>query len=101
MEDAENISEKSDKISEAVRTYHENLSRMLLDQLEALSTNLESLKAFQKNFRRMDAYMQRKLKEILEECGTQNELLRLLIANSLIDDVSQVLEIEGHASNDD
>lgn len=98
LEDTRNISEKSDKLSEAAWTYYENVSQMILKQSEALSASFEPLKTFLQDFRRMDKDAQNKLKQILTECGNQNELLRLLIANSLINDVSQILDEDKYIS---
>lgn len=92
LENTQDIGEKSDKLAKAVNMYYEGISQMILKQSEAISTSLEPLKILQQNFQRMDKDTRRVLKRVLTECENQNELLRLVIANSLIDDVSKTLD---------
>lgn len=92
LENIQDINEKSDKLTEAVHIYYEGVSQMILKQSEAISTSLEPLKMLLQNFQKMDKDTRRMLKRVLTECENQNELLRLLIANSLIDDVSKTLD---------
>lgn len=94
LQNAENISEKSDKLDEAVHTYYEGISQVLLNQSEALSANLHAMETLQQNIHTMDKGTQRTLAQILTECKDQNELLRLLIANSLVNDISNLLDNE-------
>ena len=92
LERANDISEKSDKISDVVQTYHAELSHMIMKQSETLSNSLNSLNTLRQDSQRMDKNSQRMMKELLAECEAQNQLLRLLIANSLIDDISQITD---------
>ena len=92
LENTQDISEKSDKLTEAARMYYDGISRMVLKQAEVFSAGLESLETFQKNFRKMDKDTQRTLEQVLTECRNQDELLRLLVANSLVGDVSKLLD---------
>lgn len=92
LETTQGIGERSGKLTEAVHTYYKGVSQMILKQSEAVSASLEPLKMLQQDFQRMDRDTQEALKQVLTECECQNELLRLLIANSLIDDISTTLD---------
>ena len=64
---------------------------MILERTKAIDLKLGLLKTLQQDFQTMDKETQRRLERVLKECENENELLRLLIANSLIDDVSEVM----------
>lgn len=89
-----NINAQGGKLNEAIRTYYEGISQMLLKQSEAVSANLHALETFQQNSHVMDKGTQRTLAQVLTECKDQNEMLRLLIANSLVNDISELLDNE-------
>lgn len=95
LQDSKDINGKSDKLAEVVHTYYNGISQALSKQSEALAANLHALEELQQNIRTIDKDTKKASKQILTECKDQNELLRLLIANSLIDDVSKILDNEG------
>ena len=91
LRSTQDISEGNDKLADVAYTYYKDISKMILERTKAIDLKLGLLKTLQQDFQTMDKETQRRLERVLKECENENELLRLLIANSLIDDVSEVM----------
>lgn len=77
------------KISSAIRMCTEDSQRILSKQADKLAKNIDTLAALCETTYSLDNDTQERVGHIITECRTQNELLRMLLANTLIDDIAQ------------
>lgn len=68
--------------------------QLLTDQECKLAENIETINAFRGEFQRASKEDREEFGQLLAECKSQEELLRILTANSLLNDASKLLSKE-------
>lgn len=77
------------EVRAAINAYAESSQRILVEQIDKVIDNIAALSAFCDTAYTLDKDTQERVAHIATECRAQNELLRILLANTLIDNVSQ------------
>lgn len=76
-------------ICTAISTYTESSRQILSEQVDKIIEGIAALSAFCNTAYNLDKDTQERIEHITTECRAQSELLRILLANTLIDNVSQ------------
>lgn len=90
-EGQEAVGAAQQKICATIHTCTESSQRILSEQADRAAESIAALSTLCDTTYDLDRDTQKRIEQIIAECRTQNELLRLLLANTLIDDVSQAI----------
>lgn len=74
--------------------YNDEIRKLVIERTAKLYEGIETLEVIGKEICSLDRDTQEKIEKTLTECRNQNELLRILIANTLIEDASNLMNGE-------
>ncbi len=85
------IESSTEAIGNTLLRYSDGICKLLIERTTKLSDSIDVLETLEREISCLDRASQEKIEQTIAECRSQNELLRMLIANTLVEDISKVM----------